>query len=177
MTSKEEKDRLRSLEEDLLKYSRDVQKFIFTLTYDQYAMEEVFQNTLLRAYESLPKLREPGKMVPWLFEIAKTETIRHYNKEKKWNRFKEMSIDDVKDESLEDDVAVILEKLEHAKEVVDLLNLLKPKYASVIRAHYIYKLPLIEIAKIKGTNYNTLKTYNSRALSHLKRLYIEKVLK
>ncbi|WP_027400273.1 RNA polymerase sigma factor [Anaerovorax odorimutans] len=176
MRKKDDKKELFDLlEKELIKNSNDVQKFIYTLTYDNFAKEDILQNTMMKAYESLHRLREPSKMISWLFEIAKNETARYYNIEKKWNQWKDVDLEEVQDESAEGDVADFLAKLERKEEIVELLSKLKPKYARVLRAHYIYRISLVEIAKIFGTNYNTIKTYNNRALRDLKRLYFERM--
>lgn len=170
MTNKDDMDRLK---EELFKSCQDVQKFIYTLTTDKYAKEEIFQNTLMRAYENLDKLRNSDRLISWLFEIVKTETARHYKKEKKWNQFKEVVFDEVSVDDYEEDVAELLEGLEDKSKIVDCLKQLRPEYEGVIRAHYLYHISLVDLAKIWDINYNTLKTFHRRALKELRALFFE----
>lgn len=53
------------------RYSRPVVSFIYDLVGDRGLAEELTQETFVRAYKSLPKLREETKLSTWLFGIAK----------------------------------------------------------------------------------------------------------
>lgn len=77
-------------------YSKDLQKFIFTLTRkDNFVMEEVFQNTMVQALQGLHGLKENEKIKSWLFSIAKTEARRYYSKNKKYKLFENVEISEL----------------------------------------------------------------------------------
>ena len=81
---KADKVKLKLFEEICTIYSKNLQRFIYSLTRkDQFAMEEIFQNTILEAFQGLNNLRDVDKMKTWIYSIAKTEAKRYYLKNQK----------------------------------------------------------------------------------------------
>lgn len=160
-----------SLEERLISYSVDLQKFICTLTNDNNASEEILQNTIVTAYANLSKLRDPKKIKTWIFNIAKTETSHYFRKHKIINIRKGLEhITDTIEEAQKDILDSIIEA-EFCKEIRALINKLDDKYFKIIMLHYYYDLDLKAIADIYNINYSTVRTNHRRGIEKLKLLF------
>lgn len=166
-----------SLDKEIIVFSKELQRFIFTLTGDNYVKEDIFQNTVIRAYKSLSGVDgvwdNCGTIRSWLVQIAKTETYRHFSDEKKWRlkTGKEEFKEDGKGMGSEDLGYDILETLERNEALFEMVLNLKPNLAQVILAHYVYEMPLYEIAELTAQNYGTIRTRHRRALEVLREQY------
>lgn len=171
---KEDKLKHKLFEEICNIYSKDLQRFIYSLTRkDQYAMEEIFQNTLIEAYQGLERLREIDKMKSWIYSIAKAEARRYYSKNQNVlfvNDIAENIQDNIFYESNFDDFTKMIEDKEL---IILLLNKLSEEEQQIYILHYYYDIPLKEISKILHINYNTIKTTHVRGLSKFKKLLVE----
>ncbi|MBR0599567.1 RNA polymerase sigma factor [Sinanaerobacter chloroacetimidivorans] len=159
------------LEEKLISYSVDLQKFIYTLTKDNDANEEILQNTIATAFANLDKLRNPDMIKTWIFNIAKTETS-HYFRKKHIIGFRpgvDVGTDAV--EIPQKDILDMIMEAEFEKELKSLVNKLEDKYCRIIMLHYYYGLDLKEIAHIYNLNYSTVRTNHRRGIEKLKELY------
>lgn len=158
------------LEEKLISYSVDLQRFIYTMTKDNEANEEILQSTIVTAYANLNKLRNPDKIKTWLFNIAKTETSHYF---KKLDRIGFRVGLDVNTETLEiqKDILDLIMEAEFNEEIRQLINKLDDKYFKLIMLHYYYDLDLKEIAEIYNINYSTVRTIHRRGIEKLKMLF------
>ena len=152
------------------RYDKDLQRFIYTLTRkDQYAMEEIYQNTMVEGLKGLKKLRQEEKIKSWLFSIAKSEARRYYHKyqtranveingmEDRWNGI--MPEDEFQD------FTTIIANREMLK---SLLKDLSDEEQQIYLLHYYYDLTLKEISAILQLNYNTLRSIHARSLEKLR---------
>lgn len=150
-------------------YSRDLQKFIYTLTRkDQYATEEIYQNTMLGALKGLNFLRDSSKMKSWIFSIAKAEAKRYYaanspeynydcgNAAKEETAGLEYRIDFTK-------------SIEEKEYVKGLINGLSDEEQQLYILYYYYDLPLKEISEILNVNYNTIRSMHMRGMSKMRK--------
>lgn len=165
------------LDEELLLFGEDLQRFIFTLTRDDYIKEDIFHNVVIRSYKSIDKIERPweteGNLRGWLIQIAKTETYRHFHNEKRWilktgtQEFKE----DAPGMEREEPGYSVMETLQRNEQLYQLVTTLHPDLSQVILAHYVYEMPLYEIARVTAKNYGTVRTRHKRALRILRRQY------
>ena len=149
-------------------YSKELQKFIYTLTRkDQFAMEEIYQNTMLGALIGLKYLRDSSKMKAWIFSIAKAESKRYYAayKQAKFDYDAVPEEDSVSLEYLLDFTKTIEDK----EYVRDLINGLTAGEQQLYILHYYYGLPLKEISGILNANYSTVRSMHMRGMTKMRK--------
>lgn len=166
---------LRLFEETCRLYSSSLQRYIYTLTRkDQYAMEEIFQNTMVQALSGLKKLRENDKMKAWLFTIAKYEARRYYSKSQKiiyveFNETTENESNWMNQSQFEDFTKAIEDK----EVLKNLLDQIPPEDQQIYILHYFYDLSLKEISETLNINYSTVRSVHVRGLTKLKNKWME----
>lgn len=150
-------------------YSRDLQKFIYTLTRkDLFAMEEIYQNTMLGALLGLDYLRDSSKMKSWIFSIAKAESKRYYAAGKAGNSGDGVIAaeeDPFGFEAMMD----FTKSIEDKEYVKDLINGLSDEEQQLYVLHYYYDLPLKEISEILNVNYNTVRSMHMRGMIKMRK--------
>lgn len=172
------KDRykFRVFEKTYIEYNKDLQRFIYSLTRnDYYAMEEIFQNTMVQATKGLNSLREPAKMKTWLYSIAKAEAKRYYARNQ--------SIIEVKyyNDSEYDNISSIAIELndftkavEDKELIISFINELTDEEQQIYILHYFYDISLKEISKVLNINYNTIRSLHSRGFKKIKKICRER---
>ena len=150
-------------------YSRDLQRFIYTLTRkDPFAMEEIYQNTMLGALKGLDYLRDSSKMKSWIFSIAKAESKRYYAANKPENRSE--CVTAAEEDSFGFEYMMDFTKSIEDKEYVkDLINSLSDEEQQLYILHYYYDLPLKEISEILNMNYNTIRSMHMRGMAKMRK--------
>lgn len=160
-----------------LNYSRDLQIFIYSLTrQDQYAMEEIYQNTMVQALHGLKNLKDQDKMKSWLFSIAKAEASRHYAKNQ---QYIQRECNDLTDEDIYVWEGIPFEDFTQAiddKEfLLSLFNRLNEEEHRVFALRYIYDVSLKEISEILHINYSTVRSLHARGLAKCKKMFEERM--
>ncbi len=155
-------------------YSKDLQKFIFTLTRkDHYVMEEIFQNTMVEALQGLHSLKENEKMKSWLFSIAKTEAKRFYLKNKKYEQFESAEISEL-DWSNGIDYNDFTKAIEDKIFVLSFMNKLTEEEHQIFILHFVYDMTLKEISDVLHINNNTVRTILFRGLKKCRKMLAER---
>jgi len=149
-------------------YSSDLQRFIYTLTRkDQFAMEEIYQNTMLGALKGLNYLRDSSKMKAWIFSIAKAESKRYYAA----NRPEMIAYGILTGE----DSAGLDYMIDFTKSIVDreyvraLIHGLSDEEQQLYILHYYYDLHLKEISELLNVNYNTIRSMHMRGMDKMRK--------
>ncbi|WP_027399785.1 RNA polymerase sigma factor [Anaerovorax odorimutans] len=154
------------LNKEIDKYYKSLMKYVYTITRNIYVTEDIVQQTFLTSTEKIDLIRNYDSLMPIFKKIAKNIFCDKYRKEIKIA--KALKILDGETIKVEKDVLnTVLEKAKN-KEILTAINKLKPKYAQVIRLHYIYEEPLTEVSRLMNLNYNTTVSINRRALKQLK---------
>lgn len=156
------------------KYEKDLQKFIYTLTRkDQFAMEEIFQNTLEKAFRNLKYLRDDNKIKTWIFSIAKTEARRYYAANKVNDKYE---IDE-----LNEDITITVDNDDDFTEYVtdsilvsQIINSFSEGEQQIFMLHYYNDISFNEISEILNINYNTIRSIHIRGIAKMKKIYREK---
>ena len=76
--------RKKHFEEQISIIYKELYKFIYSIIKNQNLAEDILQQTLMKAYEKFDKIQDIKKFKPWIFTIAKNESIswiRKYNRE------------------------------------------------------------------------------------------------
>jgi RNA polymerase sigma-70 factor (ECF subfamily) len=144
-------------------YSKDLQRFIYTLTRkDRFAMEEIYQNTMLGALKGLNYLRDSSRMKSWIFAIAKAEARRYYaGRPENYD-----GIQAAEEGQAGLDFTKTVEDKEYVK---DLLLGLPDEEQQLYILHYYYDLQLKEISEILNVNYSTVRSMHTRGMARMRK--------
>lgn len=166
---------LQLFEETCRLHSHSLQRYIYTLTRkDNYAMEEIFQNTMVAALSGLKNLRENEKMKTWLFTIATYEARRYYSKSKnviyvEFNDTTEYEKNWMGNSQFED----FTKSIEDREVLKILLDELSQEDQQIYILHYFYDLSLKEISETLNIKYSTVRSIHVRGLIKLKKKWME----
>lgn len=61
-------------------YANDLYRYAYWLCHNRAVAEDLVQETLMRAWRSISKLREAGAIKAWLFTILRRENARQYER-------------------------------------------------------------------------------------------------
>ena len=140
----------------------DLYKFIYSIIKNQNLAEDIFQQTLMKAYEKFDTIKDITKFKSWIFTIAKNESlswIRKYNREIP----SEDTYLELLGGSSEDIPEELLIKRETNEQIKEIIKILNPVDQEIIYLRYYCDLNLNEIALILNLNINTVKTKHKRA--------------
>lgn len=154
--------------------SRDLQRFIYTMTRkDWFAMEEIYQNTMLGALKGLHYLQDCSKMKSWIFSIAKAESKRYYaTASPKSSRDCGFEAENTASLEYMIDFTKSVEDREYIK---DLINALSDDEQQLYILHYYYDLQLKEISKMLNVNYNTIRSMHVRGMAKMRKQHLNQL--
>lgn len=140
----------------------DLYKFIYSMIKNSHLTEDIFQETLMKAYEQFHTIKNIKKFKSWIFTIAKNESlawIKRYSREIS----SEIIPSELMESFSEDVPEVLLLRQETKQQVKECIKILKPVEQEIMYLRYYYDLTLNEIALILNLNENTVKTKHVRA--------------
>lgn len=128
---------------------------------DNDAVQDLVQDTFLKAFNRMDQLDDPTKYHAWIKQIARN-TALDYLKKSKAILFSELYDDDsipieIEDEDLSHLPDVALDKQESARLLREILDSLPQMQRTVLSLHYIQDIPVKEVAAILGRSENTIK--------------------
>lgn len=143
-------------------------------------VEELHQETILRALEHRHQLRNIEKCKTWLFSIAKNIIAEHYRDMKRRERLVPEDdivdlLDMVPEVKLHIDVTVEQVISHSTSEILlECLNQLSKEQRIVIVRHHYYDESFEEISERLHRNYNTVYSWYRRGLARMRRLILKK---
>lgn len=147
----------------------------YYITRDRHLAQDVLQETFVKAYKHMDRVKEGEKIGAWLTVIATNTAIDHMRKRKVWNG---MPTEDVillqaleQDEvasSVEQEVEREFEKEQLRRQ----MEYLKPEYRQVLLLKYHQGLRDDESAELLGVTVGTVKSRVHRAKHQLKKLLV-----
>ena len=135
---------------------------------------DLTQETFLKAWEALPRLRDPSRFASWLYRIATNVAHDHQRRTRpshwlSWDK-------DRKQKKVEE--AVIAGPEEYIEEK-ELLKLALARVSLIYRAclilYVVEELPQRQIAEQLGIKESCVSKYVSRGLEELRRIYLHLV--
>lgn len=158
------------------RYTQAIYNLAYRYTGDRMEAENIAQDTFLRVYQALPTSRTDLPFKPWILRIA-VNLCRDWAKKKRPALFsgpaggEEGQNPDIK--ALVDDRPLPLDRIE-AQEMAEMMRqavmeLPKP-YRLIITLRYTEGLSYQEIAAIRGTPVNTVRTHLFRAKALLRQI-------
>ncbi len=156
------------------RYLKPLYRFVFQLTQDEQAAEDIVQETFVKVWKSLAKFDENKKFSTWLYAIAKN-TALDWLKKKKTLPFSAFESADGSNflEMIKDQTAPVAfelwQKMDNAQAAEQFLNSLSPQLRTLLILHYKEGFSLVEIAEIFGQPVNTIKSQARRAIIFLRK--------
>src|SRR5215213_1322576 len=153
------------------RYSRPILSFIYDLTGEREAAEELMQETFVRAYRKLGTLRADARLSTWLFGIAKN-VAREYGRARR-RASRKVELDDSMVTELADagpppDDSLINKELNSV--IRDALSRLDEDKRLVFTLKIFQQQSYEEIAAVTGFTVAKLKTDLHRARHEMRRL-------
>ncbi len=149
-------------------FSVPVYRFVLGLVGNEAEAEDITQETFIKVFYKLKKLKEPGFFRFWLYRIARNET---YQMHRQFKRRSEVSIDNEEigyyeflpneNEGPDPEKQVMSKELDSVIQKAVLS--LKPKYRDVLILAVQEKMSYEEISKIVGRSVVSVKTDIYRA--------------
>ena len=152
----------------------DVYRFARAMTDDALSAQDITQNTMETAWRNLHKLRSRRPIRSWVFHIAKEETDKCLSGKRRADLSFEEVEAELNPELLIEESADILKTLlerEQSDQIIAALNLLSPRYQSVVKLWAMGSLSQREIAKVMGMNRSTTRICLRRGLKAFRKAY------
>lgn len=153
-------------------YSR-VRKFILAVVKNEWAADDLIQETFLRVQEKLDELKDPLKITSWIFRIAHNLCLDYFRQPKP----ESMDSDDLLktlDRAAPEDVAARMEQSEMSECVQNQMNLLPESLRVVLVLYDQMEFSHREIAEVLETTIPNVKVRLHRARKKLKSILEEK---
>ena len=153
-------------------YYERVRKFIFALVKDEWAADDLIQETFIKVQKNLYQVREESKLSSWIFRIAYNLCQDH---------FREMSQSSKRDKALNEKNEILPEPLfqktieqhQMGECVQDKISLLPESYQAVMVLFDLMEFSHQEIAEILDISVENVKVRLHRARKKLKSILEE----
>ena len=163
----------KAYEKLLKKYLKSVYNFLRAFVRDSDTLDDLTQETFIKAWKNLKSFDTKKNFKTWLFTIAKNTAYDFFKKKKTIpfsnfiNEEGENILENIKTESILP--LEILEKVEKNQDFEEKLAKLPIDYCTLLRLRYKEDFSLQEISEILAVPYNTIKSSHLRALLALKK--------
>ena len=155
------------------KHYQRVRNFILSSVRDQWAADDLTQETFIRVQKNFHTLKDPSKLASWIFRIAHNLCLDHFRNLKR-TASNECELNEAKDVFKEAMVQKRLEQREMSSCVQDVVRLLPESFRSVITLFDMAELSHREIADILDTTVENVKVRLHRARKELRALLEKK---
>ena len=157
------KNNSEAFEELLLQYKSYLYKVAYTYVKDKETALDILQETSFKAWLNIHTLKDEEKFKPWITKILVNTAINYIRKESKV-----IYIDDenpiISSENIVSKKAISLEEKLDLYKAIDLL---KPKYKTVIILKYFDDMKIEDISYVLDVPINTVKSHLKRAKESL----------
>lgn len=157
------KDNSEAFEELLLQYKSYLYKVAYTYVKDKEVALDILQEASFKAWLNIHTLKDEEKFKPWITKILVNTAINYIRKESKV-----IYIDDenpiISSENIVSKKAISLEEKLDLYKAIDLL---KPKYKTVIILKYFDDMKIEDISYVLDVPINTVKSHLKRAKESL----------
>ena len=147
-----------SFEKLLLQYKSYLYKVAYTYVKDKQVALDILQETSFKAGLNIQPLKDEEKFKPWITKILVNTALNYIKKESKVIY-------------MEDENSIIYSEksisIEEKLDLYDAIDLLKPKYKTVIILKYFDDMKIEDISYVLNTPENTVKSHLKRAKESL----------
>jgi len=155
------------------RYYQRVRNFILATVRDEWAADDLTQETFIRVQKNLNTLKDSSKLVSWIFRIAHNLCRDHFRNLKRTSSH-ECELDEARDVFKEAMVQKRLEQDQMSSCVQDVVRLLPESFRSVITLFDMAELSHREIADILDMTVENVKVRLHRARKELRALLEKK---
>ncbi len=160
-------------------YYTKIRKFTLSLVKDEWAADDLIQETFLKIQNNLKNLKDPSKLSSWIFRIAYNlcqDHFRQLKRSRKEESIDQEAVDGFKEALIQKgtDIQKKLEQLQMGECVQDQINLLPESLRTVLVLFDIMEFNHQEIADILGITVENVKVRLHRARRKLKPILEEK---
>jgi RNA polymerase sigma-70 factor (ECF subfamily) len=132
----------------LLEHRDGILGFIFALTRDREAAEEVFQEVGLAVVEEAGRKAEVQRFLPWVHELARRRVAEFFRKKARRRAFERLdSLDDVVAQAFQENAAEIKAHLLRQDYLAECLEELAPTQRQMVEQRYRDRAPIRDIAE------------------------------
>lgn len=156
-------------------YNARVHLYLARLVGDDEVGRELTQETFLKAWESLPRLRDPSRFTSWLYRIATNIAYDHLRRPHRLLLFPSKQHEERT--QVQTDMRGDMTRLERRVEERELLTLALQQVSLTYRAcvilQIVEELPQRQIAALLGIKEGSVSKYVSRGLQELRNAYLQ----
>lgn len=156
------------------KYLKPVYNFLYRLTNDVSALDDLTQITFIKAWKNMRRFNWNKSFKTWIFTIAKNTAYDYFKKKKTipFSNFIDAEGNNKLENISEDEILPheLLEKADAAKELEIALFKISDQYRIILLMRYKEDFSLQEIAEILNLPYNTVKSQHQRGLLALRKV-------
>jgi RNA polymerase sigma-70 factor, ECF subfamily len=156
------------------KYLKPVYNFLYQLTSDKSAIDDLTQETFIKAWKNIKRFKRNKSFKTWIFTIAKNTAYDYFKKKKTipFSNFINEDGNSLLDNISEDNILPqeLLEKADAAKIMEEALSKISDQYRLILTMCYKDDLSLQEIAEVLNLPYNTVKSQHQRGLKALRQI-------
>ena len=142
------------------KYATEVLRMCYVYTKDEFASQDIVQETFIKVYLKYSNFRHDSSEKTWIMRIAINLCKDYLKKAAKENKNRVELTEEIKD--------CTYEESQSEKEILDAVNKLSDKYKEVILLFYYSNLPVKEIAKLQRSSETAVNVRLHRAREILK---------
>ena len=147
-----------SFDKLLLQYKSYLYKVAYTYVKDKQVALDILQETSFKAWLNIHTLKDEEKFKPWITKILVNTALNYIKKESKVIY-------------MEDENSIIYSEksisIEEKLDLYDAIDLLKPKYKTVIILKYFDDMKIEDISYVLNIPENTVKSHLKRAKESL----------
>ena len=151
----------------ILSINNDLYKVAKTRLNNDYEINDAIQETIIKAYRHLTKLKDNSKFKGWILKILINECNTIYNRKLKKNKI-------INKICVEEELNHIDNSIEDSNSVIDfniLLESLNYEERIIITLFYNNRFTCNEISQILNINVNTIKSKLYRTKEKIKKYY------
>ncbi len=142
-------------------YSKDLYRYCYWLCRDANVVDDIVQETFLRAWKSLDSLKDPNAAKAWLITILRRENARRFER-------KQLDLVDIEDYDVADSITTRAEQEVENHLLRRQIYKLEVEYREPLLLQVIGGFTGDEISNILELNRNTVMTRLFRARNQLK---------
>lgn len=155
------------LSEYIVSHQEDFYRLAYSYVKNRDAALDVVQESIVRALSRADTLRQPEYMKTWFYRILINESMNHYRRGKRLVLLEESG-----PEQEAPPAGDPAERLD----LYAAIDRLDPREQTIIRLRFFEDMKLEEIARITGTNLNTVKSRLYKSLRRLREFTGEEVI-
>lgn len=155
------------LSEYIVSHQEDFYRLAYSYVKNRDAALDVVQESIVRALSRADTLRQPEYMKTWFYRILINESMNHYRRGKRL-----VPLEESGPEQEAPPAGDPAERLD----LYAAIDRLDPREQTIIRLRFFEDMKLEEIARITGTNLNTVKSRLYKSLRRLREFTGEEVI-